>query len=113
MDIDLGNEGVTRDPMNGYPTLPGEMIMNLADNVLCYPPRGARVTLAVHQVDTIYLTVDDNGPGILQAQRKAVFERFVQLQESPAEGYGLGLVIVQEIAASHGARVVQRKVLGK
>ncbi len=105
-DIDLGYEGVTSAPMNGDPTLLGEMIMNLTDNALRYPPRGARVTLAVHRGDTISLTVDDNGPGIPQEQRKAVFERFVRLQESPAEGCGLGLAIVQEIAASHGARVV-------
>ena len=105
-NIDLGYEGVTRALMNGDPTLLGEMIMNLTDNALRYTPRGARVTLTVHRGDTTSLTVDDNGPGIPQAQRKAVFERFVRLRESPAEGCGLGLAIVQEIAASHGAQVV-------
>jgi signal transduction histidine kinase len=51
------------------------------------------------------LILEDDGPGIREADRQGVFERFVRLQNSPAEGCGLGLAIVREIASRHGATV--------
>jgi len=103
--IDLGYAGVDGANLRGDAMLLGEMIMNLTDNALRYPPSGSMVTLTVKHGDTTSLTVDDDGPGIPLDKRKEVFERFVRLQESRTEGCGLGLAIVQEIATSHGARV--------
>lgn len=106
-NIDLGYEGTDSAPVSGDPTLLEEMMMNLADNALRYSPPGARVTLSVHRNEiSTSLVVDDNGPGIPVEKRKEVFERFVRLPGSQAEGCGLGLAIVQEIAVSHGARAV-------
>ena len=104
-DIDLGFEGADSAPLRGDATLLGEMIMNLIDNALRYTPTGAVVTLRIDQNKATIITVDDDGPGIPADKRELVFERFVRLQESEMEGCGLGLAIVQEIAASHGARV--------
>ncbi|MBI1964873.1 MAG: HAMP domain-containing histidine kinase, partial [Betaproteobacteria bacterium] len=53
----------------------------------------------------VMLSVEDNGPGIPEAERGRVFERFHRVLGTGAEGCGLGLAIVREIAQSHGASV--------
>ncbi|AVR97272.1 sensor histidine kinase [Pseudoduganella armeniaca] len=78
---------------------------NLIDNALRYTPTGGRVTVSCgRDVDGAFVSVEDNGPGIPPALRTAVFSRFVRLDEHSA-GTGIGLAIVREIAAAHGARV--------
>ncbi len=104
--IDLGYEGDAAAPVRGDATLLGEMLVNLTDNALRYSPAGTMVTLAVRRNDGVtHLSVEDQGPGIPEAYRKDVFERFVRLPGAQVEGCGLGLAIVREIAASHGAQV--------
>jgi len=51
------------------------------------------------------LEVEDNGPGIPEAERDKVFERFYRVPATGGEGCGLGLSIVSEIAGRHNARV--------
>ena len=51
------------------------------------------------------LEVDDTGPGIPPAERSHIFERFYRILGSHAEGSGLGLSIVREIAQQHGAEI--------
>jgi signal transduction histidine kinase len=51
------------------------------------------------------LSVDDDGPGIPEAERQSVFKAFTRLDSSrnrQTGGYGLGLAIVARIAALHG-----------
>jgi len=104
-DIDLGYEGDDSAPITGDPTLLGEMAINLTDNALRYSPPGTMVTLSVGRTDgTVTLTVDDQGPGIPEDRRDEVFERFVRLPGMTAEGCGLGLAIVREIAGRHGGQ---------
>jgi two-component system sensor histidine kinase TctE len=105
-DIDLGYEGDERAPMFGDRALIGELILNLADNAIKYSPKGSMVTLGVQAQETsMRLIVEDNGPGIPEQNRHGVFERFVRLPNSSADGCGLGLAIVGEIASRHGAAV--------
>ncbi len=104
-NIDLGFAGETQVLVQGDPTLLGEMIVNLIDNALNYPPHGSVVTLSVQEGETPAFTIDDNGPGIPHEKRGEVFDRFVRLEGAQADGCGLGLAIVQEIAATHGAQV--------
>lgn len=105
-DIDLGYEGDEGVPMFGDRALIGELILNLADNAIKYSPRGSMVTLGVQAREgSTCLIVEDNGPGIPEESRHGVFERFVRLQNTAAEGCGLGLAIVSEIASQHGATV--------
>jgi two-component system sensor histidine kinase TctE len=51
------------------------------------------------------LQVEDSGPGIPAAERDRVFDRFYRVLGSGAEGSGLGLSIVREIASLHRAEV--------
>ena len=53
--------------------------------------------------DTATLTVEDSGPGIPEAERDRIFERFVRLVPTGgASGSGLGLPIARWIAEQHG-----------
>jgi two-component system, OmpR family, sensor kinase len=47
--------------------------------------------------------VEDSGPGIPEAERARVLDRFVRLPGAPSTGSGLGLAIVKAVADLHGA----------
>ena len=52
------------------------------------------------------LTVDDDGPGIAEADREHVFERFYRSDESRSmPGSGLGLSIVRQVTERHAGQV--------
>ncbi|MEO7030734.1 MAG: sensor histidine kinase [Herbaspirillum sp.] len=87
-------------------SMPHELVSNLVDNALRYTPASGIVTVNVEVAsDSIILQVEDNGPGIPEAEREHVFERFYRLQEDRSDGSGLGLSIVREIALASGAQV--------
>lgn len=78
-----------------------ELLANLIDNAMRYG--GTRITLVVSALQPgVTLAVVDNGPGIPESQRAAVFAPFHRLSGG-MEGAGLGLTIVQRIAQLHGA----------
>jgi two-component system sensor histidine kinase TctE len=80
-----------------------EMLANLIDNALRYG--GTRITLTVSRSEQgVAWSVADNGPGIPEQQRAAVFIPFHRLSGG-VDGAGLGLTIVQRIAHLHGAKV--------
>jgi two-component system sensor histidine kinase TctE len=104
--IDLGLEarpaGIHADP-----SLLDDLLSNLVDNALKYTPAGGSVTVnAGQQSGRPYLAVEDNGPGIPEAERQRVRQRFYRLPNSPGHGSGLGLAIVDEIAQLYGASLV-------
>jgi two-component system sensor histidine kinase TctE len=53
----------------------------------------------------VLLQVEDNGPGIPEAERELVLEPFYRRLGQEADGSGLGLAIVFEIAKRHGAQI--------
>ena len=79
-----------------------QMITNLIDNAIKYGHRGGRITLRLTRAPAT-LVVDDDGPGIPQAERERVLERFYRRPDSGGSGCGLGLAIANEIAARHKA----------
>ncbi|HEY1078420.1 MAG TPA: HAMP domain-containing sensor histidine kinase [Fontimonas sp.] len=77
-----------------------ELIGNLLDNAMKWAR--SEVTLQfVHTPDAVLLSVDDDGPGIPEAQRRSAMQRGMQLDEH-SQGSGLGLAIVRDIAALYG-----------
>ena len=90
-------------PLMGDAQLLREMLANLIDNALRYG--GTRIALTVHRVEQgVTWRVADNGPGIPESLRAAVFAPFHRLSDG-VDGAGLGLTIVQRIAHLHGAEV--------
>ncbi|MGE5651313.1 sensor histidine kinase [Noviherbaspirillum sp. UKPF54] len=92
----------------GNPLMLRELLSNLIDNALRYTPEGGSVTVRV-RADAVtgkaILEVEDTGPGIPPSERPHVFERFYRILGSNAEGSGLGLSIVREIAQQHNAEI--------
>jgi two-component system sensor histidine kinase TctE len=87
-----------------------EAVFNLIDNALRYAGRGAEVTVGVAaRRGRACLTVEDNGPGIAEADRARVWERFVRATDG-GDGCGLGLAIVKEIVERHQGGVALEPV---
>jgi two-component system, OmpR family, sensor histidine kinase TctE len=90
----------------GHATLLQELVVNLVDNALRHTPRGGAVTIALKRTDgDLLLQIEDSGPGIPEAERVRVFERFYRILGTGIEGTGLGLAIVKEIVASHDGSI--------
>ncbi|HWW04807.1 sensor histidine kinase [Collimonas sp.] len=105
--IDLGFESAAAAVMvHATPSMLEELVANLVDNALRYTPAGGRVTVAVTSTGhATVLRVEDNGPGIPEAEREQVFERFYRLHHERSDGSGLGLAIVREIALASKAEI--------
>ena len=100
--VDLGYEGADSLMLLGEKLLLREALANLIENALHYSGHGASVTLRVHaQPGEVLVEVEDTGPGLPEADRAKVFERFWRASERQG-GCGLGLPIVAEIARQHG-----------
>ena len=76
------------------------VVENLVTNAIRHGGRTVRVTLADGA-----LTVDDDGPGIAEADRERIFAPFARVEGSEAPGSGLGLALVAQQAGHHGASV--------
>lgn len=82
------------------------LVKNLVDNAIRYTPAGGHVDLSVSTTDgATTLVVEDNGPGIPEAEKERVFDPFYRVLGSNEVGSGLGLSIVQAISARIGAKV--------
>jgi signal transduction histidine kinase len=83
------------------------VVRNLGENAARHA--SSRVDIALTDLgDDVVLTVDDDGPGIPDAERERVLQRFVRLDEARSRddgGSGLGLAIVDEVARAHGGSV--------
>jgi signal transduction histidine kinase len=104
--VDLS--AVSGGQVRGDPVGLDRLVANLLDNATLHARN--RVAIALQEADdgTVTLTVDDDGPGIPEPDRRRVFERFVRLDEArsrDAGGSGLGLAIVAAVAAGHNASV--------
>jgi two-component system OmpR family sensor kinase/two-component system sensor histidine kinase QseC len=93
-------------PVQGDALALNVLVRNLADNAVRYSPPGSRIELRVQREAGLpVLQVDDAGPGIPEAERERVFDRFYRRAAGGEEGSGLGLAIVRSVAARHGAAV--------
>ncbi|HEY7929588.1 MAG TPA: ATP-binding protein [Steroidobacteraceae bacterium] len=92
-------------PVRGDPVLLAQAISNLIDNALKYTPAGGNILVSVgRRADQcIELAVADSGPGIAEADRSKVTERFYRGDASRGTpGVGLGLSLVEAVARLHG-----------
>ena len=102
--IDLGFE-LEAAAVSGHDHLLRELLTNLLHNALEYAGRGASVTLRCGTRDgAAWLEVEDDGPGVPEADRARLWERFQRGSEARGSGSGLGLAIMRDIARAHGAR---------
>jgi PAS domain S-box-containing protein len=83
-----------------------EAVANLVDNAVKFTPESGRVELILlHQKGETVIRVSDTGPGISEAERDAVTQRFYRSDKSRnTKGLGLGLSMVAAIIKLHGFR---------
>ena len=112
--------GLDVEPVSvwGHSWLLRELVSNLVDNAIKYTPAGGCVTLRcgqrerpvaldeahVRQVNArqwAFIEVEDDGPGVPEAERAQVTQRFYRAPGATGEGTGLGLAIADEIARLH------------
>jgi signal transduction histidine kinase len=82
------------------------MALNLMENAIRHTPAGTSVHATVSRDGAVArLVVEDDGPGIPEALRGHIFERFVRGEGDRGGSFGLGLSIVRAVASSHGGTV--------
>ncbi|MEQ1743252.1 MAG: ATP-binding protein [Candidatus Nitrotoga sp.] len=86
------------------PVLIRILLRNLIDNAVRHTQPGTSVWVSItNQQGLASLSVNDNGPGIPEAELARVSERFYRPIGTSTSGSGLGLSIVNRIAEIHGA----------
>jgi signal transduction histidine kinase len=82
-----------------------QVLSNLLSNAIKYAPGPIRVSVMQDGV-LARLSVIDQGPGIEEAHRARIFERFMRLPSARYQGgFGLGLWLTKQIVASHGGTI--------
>jgi signal transduction histidine kinase len=105
--ITIDTSGVSAASTRGN----ADELRRVVDNLLANAVRHATTTVVVSLYEddhSCHILVDDDGPGVPEAFRRTIFERFVRLDEArnrDTGGSGLGLAIVAEIIARHHGTV--------
>ncbi len=88
---------------SGHPALVDVAVGNMVDNALRHSPPGGTVSVAVGPGPRV--VVEDRGPGVPEAMKPRIFERFWRTGGANGEGAGIGLALVRRIAQLHGGDV--------
>ncbi len=87
------------DELRVNPTLIASALQNLINNAADALGQGGHIRLLAERADgAIHLVVEDDGPGVPEAQRETLFEPFVSHRPG---GTGLGLAVVRAVALAH------------
>jgi two-component system OmpR family sensor kinase len=106
--IDLGVTAPDAATVMGDEGSLATLLRNLVDNAVRYTREGGRVDVAVRRGGDgsgAVIEVTDEGPGIPEAERARVMDRFYRVPGAGGSGSGIGLAIVRAIANQHGATV--------
>jgi PAS domain S-box-containing protein len=83
-----------------------QVLDNLLGNAIRHSPESARIRVGLERIgDRLAFSVADDGPGIAEADRPHLFERFWQGRGRATGGAGLGLAICRGIVEAHGGRI--------
>jgi two-component system sensor histidine kinase QseC len=106
-------EGSEPCVMPGNETLLAVLVRNLVDNAVRYSLPAARIQVSVRrQGAQVVLGVEDSGPGLDDADRQRLGERFFRVTGSAESGSGLGWSIVRRIAAVHQLKIEVNRSAG-
>ena len=84
----------------------GILVRNLLDNAFRYAGHGCRIAVrCACEAEVVRLEVLDNGPGVPEADRERIFDRFYRGAGNTERGSGVGLALVVRIAQSHHATI--------
>jgi PAS domain S-box-containing protein len=84
-------------------------LQNLVDNAIKFTPDGGSVELSIYRAgnQSVRFEVADTGPGVPEAYRKKIFEKYSQVpnQRGRRRGTGLGLALCKLVAEAHRGRL--------
>ena len=106
----ISQDLVPRIYFNGRKNLVSRSLSNLIDNALRY---ANKVEVKLNKKSTsLFITIDDDGPGISKDEHENVFKPFYKIDKSRADSkssVGLGLSIASDIIRSHGGNIKLEK----
>jgi two-component system sensor histidine kinase KdpD len=123
----LGERTLTRnfpDQLSLVRTDPGlleQAIVNILENAIAYSPETSRIEVAAYEDrGNVVISIEDEGPGIPQADLERIFEKFRRLEE-PSDrsrgdrnkGAGLGLSIAKGFIEAMGGRIAAASPLAQ
>lgn len=95
--------------LKGDPLLLQILVNNLLENALKYSPKDKPIICRLRQqAKQVVLEVIDEGPGIPDAEKSKVFEKFYRIGNEntrTAKGTGLGLYLCHKIAKDHHGHI--------
>jgi PAS domain S-box-containing protein len=112
----LGEERHIRYEVEARDTFPAmvdpdklqRVLLNLLSNAFKFTPAGGAVRCTVRGGERLVIEVADSGPGVREAHREVVFERFRQIEGNTTRrfaGTGLGLSIARDFVQLHGGKL--------
>jgi two-component system phosphate regulon sensor histidine kinase PhoR len=89
------------------PVLLRQAILNLVDNAMKFSPPNSTIEIGYAHLEGLSLWVKDKGPGIKDAEKIRIFDRFYkgESSKSVSKGAGLGLAIVKAVVEAHKGMV--------
>jgi two-component system sensor histidine kinase TctE len=103
-DVELAYDGTAAIELTGNRFALKQMLQNLIENAIRYSEPGSDVQVTLQRDGSgVLLSVTDRGPGIPDAEKPLVFERFYRSPGNSRSGSGLGLAIAEEVAGHHRA----------
>jgi signal transduction histidine kinase len=97
-------------PLDADPDALDRVVKNLVSNAVKYSPAGGRVRVAARALEAppaVEITVEDEGPGIAEADLTRIFEPYYRTAAGAraAGGAGLGLAVVKSLVDAHGGTI--------
>lgn len=102
----LPREVITAD-MDGKMIM--QVLVNILDNAVKHTQEGGKIVLTVtYRKKRMYVSIEDDGPGIDKGMEEKIFDEFVSLSGESMDqkrGIGLGLAICRQVIDAHGGEI--------